>query len=115
MPGKRPSFVRWSLKQMPQAWTLMRTWPGPGCGISRSTISKSPPALGTWTAFIFAMREDLSMRLILQVGCEVNYDSYKFLFANSAGGAQSCFQLIITQTCEEAEELRILAARPNGR
>jgi len=47
--------VRWSLKQMPQAWTLIRTCPGPGWGISRSTSSKSPPALETWTAFIFAM------------------------------------------------------------
>src|SRR6266566_5353452 len=32
----------------------MRTCPGPGCGTSRSTISKSPPGLGTCTAFIGA-------------------------------------------------------------
>src|SRR6266436_9276987 len=39
---------------MPQAWTLMRTSPGPGLGISRSVISKSPPGLGTCTTFIAA-------------------------------------------------------------
>src|SRR5437879_819618 len=39
---------------MPQAWTLMRTSPGPGLGISRSVISKSPPGLGTCTNFIGA-------------------------------------------------------------
>src|SRR6266566_9391084 len=32
----------------------MRTCPVPGCGTSRSTISKSPPGLGTCTAFIGA-------------------------------------------------------------
>src|SRR3989441_6835988 len=32
----------------------MRTCPAPGCGTSRSTISKSPPGLGTCTAFIGA-------------------------------------------------------------
>ena len=37
------------------ACTLRRTWPGPGEGTSRSTSSRSPPALGTCTAFIFAM------------------------------------------------------------
>src|ERR1700680_3935839 len=39
---------------MPQALTLLRTSPGPGLGISRSVISKSPPGLGTWTTFIGA-------------------------------------------------------------
>src|SRR5579871_251454 len=39
---------------MPQACTLMRTCPAPGVGISRSTISQSPPAFDTCTAFIFA-------------------------------------------------------------
>src|SRR5260370_3621862 len=53
MPGKSPSFVTLSLWQMPQACTRMRTWPDPGCGISRSTISKSAPGFGTCTAFIF--------------------------------------------------------------
>src|SRR5467141_159852 len=32
----------------------MRTFPAPGCGTSRSTISKSPPALGTCATFIGA-------------------------------------------------------------
>src|SRR5882724_8660629 len=40
---------------MPQACALTRTWPRPGDGISRSTISKSPPAFGTCATFIFAM------------------------------------------------------------
>src|SRR5258708_33423379 len=39
---------------MPQAWTLMRTSVGPGFGISRSVISKSPPDLGTCATFIVA-------------------------------------------------------------
>src|SRR5437588_12379085 len=40
---------------LPQAWTLMRTCPTSGLGISRSTISKSPPALGICAAFIGAI------------------------------------------------------------
>ena len=40
IPGQRPSLVRESLWQTPQAWTFTRTCPGPGCGISRSTSSK---------------------------------------------------------------------------
>src|SRR5229473_3945139 len=55
MPGKSPSFVTLSLWQTPQACTRMRTCPADGCGISRSTISKSAPALGTCTTFIFAI------------------------------------------------------------
>src|SRR6185369_8410938 len=53
MPGQ-PFFVSTSLWQIPQACTLMRTCPAPGLGISRSTISKSPPALGTCATFIGA-------------------------------------------------------------
>jgi hypothetical protein len=33
----------------------MRTWPEPGSGISRSTISKSPPGLEICAAFIGAI------------------------------------------------------------
>src|SRR5260370_23509242 len=55
MPGKSPSFVTLSLWQIPQACTRMRTCPAPGLGISRSTISKFAPGLGTWTTFIFAI------------------------------------------------------------
>src|ERR1700687_413939 len=40
---------------MPQACTRMRTCPAGGCGISRSTISKSAPGFGTCTTFIFAI------------------------------------------------------------
>src|SRR5260370_30450359 len=58
MPGKSPSFVTLSLWQTPQACTRMRTCPALGLGISRSTISKSAPGLGTWATFIFAI-EDL--------------------------------------------------------
>src|SRR5205823_13441103 len=54
MPGHAPSFVNTSLWQTPQACTLMRTCPTPGLGISRSTISKSAPALGICAAFIGA-------------------------------------------------------------
>src|SRR5262249_12520157 len=52
MPGHWPSLVNTSLWHTPQAFTLMRTSPVPGFGISRSTISKSAPGLGTCAAFI---------------------------------------------------------------
>src|SRR6266851_127947 len=38
---------------MPQASTLIRTWLRAGSGMFLSTSSKLPPALPTWTAFIF--------------------------------------------------------------
>src|SRR6266481_350924 len=43
---------------MPQACTLMRTSPAPGFGISRSTISKSPPGFEICAAFIGAIPMD---------------------------------------------------------
>src|SRR5438128_11967118 len=49
MPGKVPSLVRVSLWQIPQAWTLMRTWPAAGSGTCRSMISRGPFGRGTWT------------------------------------------------------------------
>src|SRR5256885_16467061 len=49
MPGKVPSLVRVSLWQIPQAWTLMRTWPAAGSGTSRPMISRGPLGRGTWT------------------------------------------------------------------
>ena len=52
-PGQWPSLTNESLWQMPQAWTLIRTQPAPGCGISRSTISNGPPGRLTWAARIF--------------------------------------------------------------
>src|SRR5213075_2700934 len=47
-------FVNTSLWHTPQACTLMSTCPTPGLGISRSTISKSAPALEIWATFIGA-------------------------------------------------------------
>src|ERR1700737_2900661 len=55
MPGQSPSFVYESLWQIPQAWTLIRTDPAPGSGLSRSTSSKGPFGRGTWTTRIFDM------------------------------------------------------------
>src|ERR1700741_3925405 len=55
MPGHWPSFVNTSLWQTPQASPLTRTCPASGLGISRSTISKSAPGLGTCAAFIAAI------------------------------------------------------------
>src|SRR5688572_10226532 len=55
MPGKAPSLVNISLWQTPQAWILMRTVPGVGSGMSRSTTSKGAPGRGTWTASILGM------------------------------------------------------------
>src|SRR5207249_2719852 len=54
MPGHKPSFVSTSLWQTPQACTLMRTCPKSGSGISRLTISKSPPGLEICATFIGA-------------------------------------------------------------
>src|SRR5205823_3737328 len=52
MPGKVPSLVRVSLWHIPQAWTLMRTWPAAGSGTCRSMISRGPFGRGTWTTRI---------------------------------------------------------------
>src|ERR1700719_2036220 len=54
-PGHKPSLVNTSLWQTPHASTLMRTCPGPGDGISRSTNSKSPLALETCATLIFVI------------------------------------------------------------
>src|SRR5271170_7742492 len=53
MPGHNASLVSTSLWQTPQACTLTRTSPGPGFGISRSTISHGPWAFATCTTLIF--------------------------------------------------------------
>src|SRR5271165_4314099 len=45
---------------MPQACTLMRTSPGPGATISRSTNSNSPPPLLTCATIFFAIVLPLS-------------------------------------------------------
>src|SRR6266850_4844598 len=55
MPGKCPSLVSESEWQRPHACTLTRTSRGPGCGISRSTISKGPPGRLTWTTRILGI------------------------------------------------------------
>src|SRR4051794_7640203 len=61
MPGQRPSLVKTSLWQTPQAWTLIRTDPGPGSGIGRSTSSRGPPARETWATRIVALRMFISV------------------------------------------------------
>src|ERR1700722_10462572 len=53
MPGHKPSLVSTSLWQTPQAWAFTCTSPGPGIGISRSTISQGPRAVATLSTFIF--------------------------------------------------------------
>src|SRR5579863_9989890 len=54
MPGHKPSFVSTSLWHTPHAWTLISTCPAPALGISRSTISNSPPAFEICATFIGA-------------------------------------------------------------
>src|SRR5262245_36410873 len=56
MPGHWPSLVNTSLWHTPQAWTLIRTDPGPGSGIGRSTSSRGPPGRETWATRIVAMK-----------------------------------------------------------
>ncbi|GHF46307.1 hypothetical protein GCM10010359_55980 [Streptomyces morookaense] len=43
--------------QIPHASTVMRTWPGPGWGSSRSTISNFPPGELTWATRMDVMTE----------------------------------------------------------
>src|SRR5689334_15767801 len=49
----RPWRFFQSLALTPAARTAIRTWPGPGCGSGRSTISRTsgPPNRLNWTAF----------------------------------------------------------------
>src|SRR5215472_12058701 len=77
IPGQRPSFTNTSLWQTPQACTLMRTSPAPGFGISRSTISKSPPGfeicatfIGAIPTFVVAIISPLNFQQILISLCD---------------------------------------------
>src|SRR3954453_22600767 len=72
MPGHWPSLVKTSLWQTPQAWTLIRTDPGPGSGIGRSTSSRGPPGRETWATRIVAMRMFLSVYCGVTVGVTVS-------------------------------------------
>src|SRR5579864_1864531 len=72
MPGHWPSLVKTSLWQTPQAWTLIRTDPGPGSGIGRSTSSRGPPARETCTARIVALRMFISVSCGVTVGVTVS-------------------------------------------
>ena len=50
-----PSLVKASLWQMPQAWTLTRTWPAVGSGMPRSASSNGPFGSVTWTTRILVI------------------------------------------------------------
>src|ERR1700685_1903051 len=67
----RPWRFFQSLAVPPAARTAIRTWPGPGCGSGRSTISRTsgPPKWLKRTAFI--MRSDLGPEAVL-AGCATN-------------------------------------------
>src|SRR6185369_6193499 len=67
MPGHWPSLVKTSLWQTPQAWTLIRTDPGPGSGIGRSTSSRGPPGRETWATRIVAMRISSRSPVVLRL------------------------------------------------
>src|SRR2546423_6138259 len=47
VPGSQPLASTASVWHIPQASTVTRTWPGPGSGSSRLTISNGPPAAET--------------------------------------------------------------------
>src|SRR6476469_7940722 len=68
MPGYSPSFVKESLWHTPHASTRILTWPGPGCGTSRSTISRSPPAFDTCATFIFAIASSSVLDRLVRLG-----------------------------------------------
>src|SRR5690348_15987972 len=75
MPGHWPSMVKTSLWQTPQAWTLIRTDPGPGSGIGRSTSSRGPPGRETWATRIVATGMLLSVCCGVTVGVAVSPES----------------------------------------
>src|SRR6516162_412209 len=65
---------------MPQACTLIRTDPGPGSGIGRSTSSRGPPGRETWATRIVALNSDTGIgrnaagareRMFISVSCGV--------------------------------------------
>src|SRR5258707_5531730 len=72
MNGNAPNFVAASLWQTPQAFTLIRTSPAAGAGISRSTSSKSPPALPTCATRFFAIFHSPFAQLALIGACLQN-------------------------------------------
>src|SRR5262249_14729639 len=72
MPRHWPSLLKTSLWQTPQAWTLIRTDPGPGSGIGRSTRSRGPPGRETWATRIVAMRMFISVACGVTVGVTVS-------------------------------------------
>src|ERR1700722_5323762 len=75
MPGHNPSLVSTSLWQTPQAWTFTRTSPGPGLGMSRSTISHGPWAFATCTTFIFfadAIEPPQNEFRVRRIDCDVS-------------------------------------------
>src|SRR2546423_14051820 len=82
-PGNPPDFTNASLWQMPQAWTLIRTEAAFGSGIGRSTTSNGPPALETWTAFIF-----LDVSAMIAPSLSLFDDVRGREHGRSAGGAQ---------------------------
>src|ERR1700683_1233355 len=83
MPGHCPSFVSESLWQIPQACTFTRTCPAVGLGISRSTISKSPPGLGTCTAFIGAIPTFV-------VAITASYEYLVVIIMTASGAVEYC-------------------------
>src|SRR3954465_2956287 len=72
MPGHWPSLVKTWLWQTPQAWTLIRTDPGPGSGIGRSTSSSGPPGRETWATRIVFMEIFLFVPSNVAVGVTVS-------------------------------------------
>src|SRR2546425_12327154 len=112
---------------MPQACTLTRTWPRLGDGISRSTISKSPPAFGTCATFIFAicvlpLRKSMRDRLFDAAEKVAGYTNFRWHFSVKSGSqvfrspsAQEGLPLLEracdVSACGQTERIRILATR----
>src|SRR5437899_10454139 len=93
MPGQCPSFTRLSLWQMPQACTRMRTCPADGGGISRSTISKSAPGLGTSATFIFAIETLRSLFWIYTQNFDARF-AQSDTFFNAGGRKKHCAEKV---------------------
>src|SRR5437868_8024463 len=54
--GSSPSVMWRSVRQTPQARTLMRTWPGPGVGRATSSISSLCPGVVRIAARVFLLQ-----------------------------------------------------------
>src|SRR5262249_46528717 len=111
MPGHWPSLVKTSLWQTPQAWTLIRTDPGPGSGIGRSTSSRGPPGRETWATRIVALRVCISVSCGVTVGVTVRPG---LLFARLGNGHLHLIARLLSVPADIPGGDAVAVAPPSG-